>query len=390
MEDLVDLPQLTEEALLGELRQRFEQEKIYTWVGTTLIAINPYHNLGLYSPELIAAHVALATVSEDSLPPHVYSIAHAAFADMLRSGRSQSICNSGESGSGKTESTKIAMSFLASQSASLTSANGAQDDASGGGGQGSVEKRVMESNPVLEAFGNAKTLKNNNSSRFGKYLDVQFDQRGAMAGGALTEFLLEKARVTKVAQGERSYHVFYQVCTALKGDEREAVPLLAPSEYGYLQGSSVLTVNGVDDLKEYAELRSAVRTLGVTDGAWLDVLKVLGAILSIGNLEVEGEDQVKIKDTPASAAVADYLQCDRDALFEAMTYRKIAVGGEETSVPLTGDQVGELQRALATALYHGLFRWLVATINRLLQAEDAKTTIGILDIFGYTILHFKC
>ena len=256
MEDLVDLPQLTEEALLGELGQRFAQEKIYTWVGTTLIAINPYHNLGLYSPELIAAHVALAAVSEDSLPPHVYSIAHAAFADMLSSGRSQSICNSGESGSGKTESTKIAMSFLASQSASLTadsSVTGAQEDAGeSGGGQGSVEKRIMESNPVLEAFGNAKTLKNNNSSRFGKYLDVQFNQRGAMAGGTLTEFLLEKARVTKVAEGERSYHVFYQVCTALEGEEKEAVPLLAPEEYGYLQGSSVLTVDGVDDFKEYA------------------------------------------------------------------------------------------------------------------------------------------
>ena len=136
-------------------------------------------------------------------------------------------------------------------------------------------------------------------------------------------------------------------------------------------------------LCRYAELRSAVRTLGVTDDAWLDVLKVLGAILSLGNLEVEGEDQVQIKDTPASAAVAEYLQCDRDALFEAMTFRKITVGGEETSVPLNGDQVSELQRALAKALYHGLFRWLVATINRLLQVEEAKTTIGILDIFGF-------
>jgi myosin heavy subunit len=380
MDDLVDLPDLTDEAVLDTLQQRFEQQqKIYTWVGSTLISINPYHDLGLCSPELIAAHVGLAAVNDGSLPPHVYSVAHAAYADMVHSGRSQSICNSGESGSGKTEATKIAMSFLASQSA-----------ARGGGGalegQGEVERRIMESNPVLEAFGNAKTLKNNNSSRFGKYLDVQFDGRGSMVGATLTEFLLEKARVTTVGEAERSYHIFYQVCSALDGPEREAVPLLPAQQYKYLSGSSVLTVDGVDDQQNYLELRAGLRTLGVTDAQWLEVLKVLGAILSLGNLEISGGDdgdRVLISDTPAAAAVAEYLQCDREKLFEAMTTRKIQVAGEETSVPLRSDQVVELQQALAKALYHGLFRWIVETINRLLRVEEASSTIGILDIFGF-------
>ena len=255
-DDLCDLDVFTEGSILHHVRRRFEASVIYTWVGSILIAVNPFKKLPIYSDRIVDAFRADATA------PHAYAVASRCYDALRETGAPQSVLVSGESGAGKTETTKIILSYIARV------AGGAQDD---------VARRILESNPVLEAYGNAKTLRNDNSSRFGKWMTVAFDADGRVAGCAIDTYLLEKSRVVGCGPGERTYHALYQVLSDIEGEARE---------FPYLARGGCVRIDGVDDAQEFATQLRALDALGVTDRQ--DVLDIVAAVLHLGCAEFDG------------------------------------------------------------------------------------------------------
>ncbi|XP_034671932.1 unconventional myosin-XV isoform X2 [Drosophila subobscura] len=370
MDDMTMLDDLHEASLLWNLRLRYDKGLIYTFAGSILIAVNPYKMF----PDAYGLEVAKQYAGRPLgvLPPHLFAIGAAAHAALPSP---QVVVISGESGSGKTESTKLVMQYLAAVVPG------------GGSASAVITEQILEAAPLLEAFGNARTARNDNSSRFGKYLEVYF-KSGAIVGAKITQYLLEKSRIVTQAPGERNYHVFYEMLGGLSEAERSKYGLLEADKYFYLnQGATDCASGRVD----WASLQSAMQVLGVSEGEREGIVRVLAAVLHLGNVYFHrrqlrhGQEGVEVGSDAEIKWAAHLLHISDEGLHRAVTSRTTEARAERLHTPLGIDQALDARDAFAKALYAGLFNWLVSRINSIVQkggTHDAHR-ISILDIFGF-------
>ncbi|CEG45326.1 myosin 29 [Plasmopara halstedii] len=392
-EDILHMSDLSEQSLLENLRKRYEHDLIYTYVGPIVIAINPYKQLDVYSERHMTEYYGKAM---GSLPPHVFALADHAYTQLIQGGAldpaNQSIIISGESGSGKTETTKIIMQYLAratSYRKGPEGENAAPVPLDGmASALGKLEERVLESNPLLESFGNAKTLRNDNSSRFGKFIEIQFNHHGKIVGAQILNFLLEKTRIVSQSLGERNYHIFYQLLAGADKTLRERLQLQTPHEYDYLRKSECFHIHSCDDVQEFAVTKRCLETIGITAKRQERVFELLAAVLHLGNLQfaMENDTCVTVEDDSVDRMklVALLLQVSEDALSKALVTRQLYVGGKVIVQQQNFEQVRDKRDALAKGIYSSLFLWLVSELNRTIsRTQDKWGFIGVLDIYGF-------
>ncbi|KAI8125545.1 Unconventional myosin-XV [Lucilia cuprina] len=370
VDDMTMLDDLHEASLLWNLRLRYDKGLIYTFAGSILIAVNPYKMF----PDSYGLEVAKQYAGKPlgTMPPHLFAIGAAAHAALPSP---QVVVISGESGSGKTESTKLVMQYLAAVVPG------------GGSASAVITEQILEAAPLLEAFGNARTARNDNSSRFGKYLEVYF-KNGAIVGAKITQYLLEKSRIVTQAPGERNYHVFYEMLGGLSEAERTKYGLLEADKYFYLnQGATDCAPGRVD----WDSLQSAMQVLGVSEGEREGIIRVLASVLHLGNVYFHrrqlrhGQEGVEVGSDAEIKWAAHLLHISAEGLHRALTSRITEARSERLHTPLSIDQALDSRDAFAKALYSGLFNWLVSRINSIVQkggTHDAHR-ISILDIFGF-------
>jgi len=375
VDDMTKLAYLHEPGVLHNLDCRFALNEIYTYTGNILIAVNPFQRLPhLYSVHMMEQYKGAAF---GELSPHLFAVADTSYRAMINEARSQSILVSGESGAGKTETTKMLMRYLAFM--------GGRSDTEGR----SVEQQVLESNPVLEAFGNAKTVKNNNSSRFGKFVEIQFDKRGKISGAAIRTYLLERSRVCQVSDPERNYHCFYMLCAA-PPEEAKKFKVGDPRTFHYLNQTNCYEVSNVDDAREYLETRNAMDIVGIGQEAQDAIFRVVAAILHLGNVNfIKGEeaDSSKLRDDKSRyhlQTAAELLMCNEKMMEDSLCKRVIVTPDGNITKPLDPESAASNRDALAKTVYSRLFDWIVDKINSSIgQDPDAKSLIGVLDIYGF-------
>lgn len=375
VDDMTKLAYLHEPGVLQNLRSRYDINEIYTYTGSILIAVNPFMRLPhLYDKHMMEQYKGAAF---GELSPHPFAVADAAYRVMIKEGISQSILVSGESGAGKTESTKMLMQYLAYMGGRAVSEGR------------TVEQQVLQSNPVLEAFGNAKTVRNNNSSRFGKFVEIQFDKKGRISGAAIRTYLLERSRVCQVSNPERNYHCFYMLCAA-PPEEIERYKLGNPRTFHYLNQSDCYDLDGLDESKEYLATRTALDIVGISLAEQDAIFRVVAAILHLGNIEfVKGKeiDSSEPKDDKSRfhlRTAAELFMCDVKALEDSLCKRVIVTRDETIIKWLDPDAAVQSRDSLAKIVYSRLFDWLVDKINSTIgQDPDSETLIGVLDIYGF-------
>ncbi|XP_024005209.1 myosin-14 isoform X2 [Eutrema salsugineum] len=375
VDDMTRLAYLHEPGVLQNMKSRFDINEIYTYTGNILIAVNPFRRLPhLYNNHMMQQYKGAAF---GELSPHPFAVADAAYRQMINQGISQSILVSGESGAGKTETTKLLMQYLADMGGRAVSEGR------------TVEKKVLESNPVLEAFGNAKTVRNNNSSRFGKFVEIQFDQRGRISGAAIRTYLLERSRVCQVSDPERNYHCFYMLCAAPPEDIKKW-KLADPRTFHYLNQSQCIELERMDDSKEYHETRKAMDVVGINSEEQEAIFRVVAAILHLGNVEFgkgKEADSSAPKDEKSYyhlKTAAELFMCDEQALEDSLCKRVIVTRDENITKCLDPESAALSRDALAKTVYSRLFDWIVNKINDSIgQDPDSKYLIGVLDIYGF-------
>uniref|UniRef100_G1SGV3 Myosin IH n=1 Tax=Oryctolagus cuniculus TaxID=9986 RepID=G1SGV3_RABIT len=364
----------SESAFVENLRKRFSENLIYTYIGTLLVSVNPYQELGLYSVSQMELYQG---VNFFELPPHVYAIADNAYRVMCSELNNHFILISGESGAGKTEASKKILQYFAVMCPMTESLQVARD-------------RLLLSNPVLEAFGNAKTLRNDNSSRFGKYMDIQFDFQGVPVGGHIISYLIEKSRVVYQNQGERNFHIFYQL---LAGGEAERLAYLGlerdPQLYKYLSQGRCAKESSINDKNDWQTVSNAFSVIEFTEADLENLFGILASVLHLGNVCFEEDAQgcAAIPDTHEIKWIAKLLGIYPSVLLEALTHRKIEAKTEEVICPLSPELSVYARDAMAKAVYGRTFTWLVSKINSSLVNKDftRKTVIGLLDIYGFEV-----
>nr|XP_046248985.1 unconventional myosin-IXAb-like isoform X5 [Scatophagus argus] len=374
--DLCALPELTERAILESLRARFRQEKIYTYIGSILIVINPFQFLPIYNPKYVKLY---DNHTLGKLEPHIYAVADVAYHAMLQRRRNQCIVISGESGSGKTQSTNFLIHHLTALSQ--------KGFASG------VEQIILGAGPVLEAFGNAKTAHNNNSSRFGKFIQVNYQESGTVRGAYVEKYLLEKSRLVYQEHNERNYHVFYYLLAGASEEERKSFHLLKPEEYHYLNQQDCFTVEGEDLKHDFERLQLAMEMVGFLPTTRKQIFSLLSAILHLGNIRYKKktyrDDSIDICNPEVLPIVSELLEVKEEMLLEALTTRKTMTVGERLIVPYKLAEAGTVRDSMAKSLYSALFDWIVFRTNHaLLNNRDLEDnskilSIGVLDIFGF-------
>uniref|UniRef100_G3PIW5 Myosin VIIAa n=2 Tax=Gasterosteus aculeatus aculeatus TaxID=481459 RepID=G3PIW5_GASAC len=376
VEDMIRLGDLNEAGILRNLLIRYREKLIYTYTGSILVAVNPYQLLPIYTADQIRLYT---NKKIGEMPPHIFAIADNCYFNMQRNNRDQCCIISGESGAGKTESTKLILQFLAAIS-----------------GQHSwIEQQVLEANPILEAFGNAKTIRNDNSSRFGKYIDIHFNKRGAIEGAKIEQYLLEKSRVCRQALDERNYHVFYCMLKGMTAEEKKKLGLSKATDYNYLTIGNCTVCDGRDDMKEYSNIRSAMKVLMFTDKENWEISKLLASILHMGNLRYEARtydnlDACEVVRSSHLTTAAMLLEVTPPHdLMNCLTSRTLITRGETVSTPLSMEQALDVRDAFVKGIYGRLFVWIVEKINAAIykptssQPKALRRSIGLLDIFGF-------
>uniref|UniRef100_A0A673M3F2 Myosin IXB n=1 Tax=Sinocyclocheilus rhinocerous TaxID=307959 RepID=A0A673M3F2_9TELE len=376
-EDLCNLPILSEDSILDNLRIRFQKNKIYTYAGSILIAINPFKFLPIYNPKYVKMY---ENHQLGKLEPHIFAIADVAYYAMLRKHVNQCIVISGESGSGKTQSTNFLIHCLTALSQ--------KGYASG------VERTILGAGPVLEAFGNAKTAHNNNSSRFGKFIQVNYLESGVVRGAVVEKYLLEKSRLVSREKNERNYHVFYYLLVGASEDERREFRLLQPEEYFYLKQQN-FTIEDADDLRhDFERLQQAMEMVGFLPTTKRQIFSVLSAILYLGNVTYSQkssgrEEGLDVGPPEVLSTLSDLLKVKEELLVEALTKRKTVTVNDKLILPYSHSQAITARDSMAKSLYSALFDWIVLRINHaLLNKRDMEESvsclsIGVLDIFGF-------
>ncbi|XP_008275708.1 unconventional myosin-Vb [Stegastes partitus] len=372
--DLTALSFLHEPAVLHNLRVRFlDYNNIYTYCGIVLVAINPYDQLPIYGEEVIDAY---SGQDMTDMEPHIFSVAEEAYRTMTREEKNQSIIISGESGSGKTVSAKFTMRYFAV--------------VGGAAQQTSVEERVLASNPIMESIGNAKTTRNDNSSRFGKYIEIGFGTNGDIIGANMRTYLLEKSRVVFQASAERNYHIFYQLCASRELPEMRSLKLDAPERFRYTNQGGEMQIPGTDDVADLERTRNAFIVLGVQPDQQMELFRILSAVLHLGNVDIQASGRSSDRsyidaDDRSLAVFSKLLGVEGSQMAHWLCHRRLAVGGEMLVKPMTGQQAVEARDALAKHIYGQLFTWTVQRLNSALstQRRRAKSFIGVLDIYGF-------
>ncbi|XP_031266701.1 myosin-2 [Pistacia vera] len=367
VDDLRQLSYLNEPSVLHNIRYRFSRDKIYSKAGPVLVAVNPFKDVKIYGNKVVTAYRQKVTDS-----PHVYAIADNAYNEMMGDGVNQSIIMSGESGAGKTETAKFAMQYLAAL----------------GGGSDGIEHEVLQTNCILEAFGNAKTSRNDNSSRFGKLIEIHFSTLGKICGAKIQTFLLEKSRVVQLAAGERSYHIFYQLCAGAPLLLKERLNLKMACDYNYLNQSECLAIDGVDEAQNFHNLMKALDMVQICKEDKDNTFAMLAAVLWLGNISfqvIDNENHVEVLADEAVTSAARLMGCSAEALMLALSTHKIQAGKDGIAKKLTLQQAIDTRDALAKFIYGSLFEWLVEQINKSLELGKWQTgrSISILDICGF-------
>ncbi|OAY54964.1 myosin-2 isoform X2 [Manihot esculenta] len=367
VDDLIKLSYLNEPSVFHNLKCRYSQDMIYSKAGPALIVVNPFKAVPFYGNEIIKAYRQKLMDS-----PHVYALADTAYNDMMRDEKNQSLVISGESGAGKTETAKHAMKYLATL----------------GGGTGGIEHEILQTNSILEAFGNAKTSRNSNSSRFGKLIEIHFSTEGKICGAKIQTFLLEKSRVVQLAKGERSYHIFYLLCAGAPSILRERLNLKMASEYNYLNQSECLVIDGVDDSLNFHKLMEALDIVQICKADQEEIFALLAAILWLGNISfhvIGDENHVEVLTDEAITNAARLMGSSIQDLTLLLSTHKIRCGKDDIVKKLTWQQAIDRRDALAKFIFASLFDWLVDQINKSLGLEKLHTgrSINILDIYGF-------
>ncbi|XP_061883739.1 si:zfos-588f8.1 isoform X2 [Entelurus aequoreus] len=375
--DLCNLPKLNEDSILGNLRTRFRKKKIYTYAGSILIAINPFKFLPIYNPKYVKLY---ENHQLGKLEPHIFAIADVAYYAMLRKKVNQCIVISGESGSGKTQSTNFLIHCLTALSQ--------KGYASG------VERTILGAGPVLEAFGNAKTAHNNNSSRFGKFIQVNYLETGVVRGAVVEKYLLEKSRLVSREKNERNYHVFYYLLLGASEEERKEFKLLPPEDYFYLKQQNFKIEDEEDLRHDFERLQQAMEMVGFLPATKKQIFSVLSAILYLGNVtyqrKANGRDEgLEVGPPEVLATLSDLLKVKEELLVEALTKRKTVTVNDKLILPYSHSEAITARDSMAKSLYSALFDWIVLRINHaLLNKRDMeesvpRLSIGVLDIFGF-------
>ncbi|XP_037539495.1 unconventional myosin-Vc [Nematolebias whitei] len=369
--DLTALSYLHEPAVLHNLKVRFVESRIiYTYCGIILVAVNPYKQLPIYGDAIIHAY---SGQNMGDMDPHIFSVAEEAYKQMARNHKNQSIIVSGESGAGKTVSARYAMRYFAVVSKS--------------GSKTRVEDKVLASNPITEAIGNAKTTRNDNSSRFGKYTEIGFDRKYRIIGANMRTYLLEKSRVVFQAENERNYHIFYQLCSCADLVEFKNLRLLSADKFRYTCMGGDITIEGVVDKKDMEETRRTFSLLGLKEDFQSDVFKVLAAILHLGNVEIRssGDDKSSVpSNDPHLAVFCDLLGVKAEELVRWLCHRRIVLVAEAVVKPVPKERAVNARDALAKQLYAHLFDCIINRINAALQVPGKQHAfMGVLDIYGF-------
>ncbi|MCJ1380833.1 class II myosin [Xylographa soralifera] len=376
--DLTLLSKISNEAINDNLKKRFENAEIYTYIGHVLVSVNPFRDLGIYTDQVLKSY---RDKNRLEVPPHVFAVAESAYYNMKGYKENQCVIISGESGAGKTEAAKRIMQYIASVS---------------GGSNAAIQEikdMVLATNPLLESFGNAKTLRNNNSSRFGKYLELQFNDHGEPVGANITNYLLEKTRVVGQITNERNFHIFYQFSKAASQSHRELFGIQQPQSYTYTSRSKCFDVPGIDDASDFNDTLHAMKVIGLAQSEQDNIFRMLAAILWLGNVSFTKNDDenAAISDQSVVDFVAYLLEVDSAHVNKALTVRIVETsrGGRRGSVyevPLNIAQASAVRDALAKALYFNLFDWIVQRVNASLKARGVvANSVGILDIYGFEI-----
>eukprot|EP01132_Coremiostelium_polycephalum_P007665 gene7665-9430_t len=383
VDDMVMLSKIANDSILDNLKKRYQADVIYTYIGNVLISVNPFKQIkNLYSERNLLEYRGKFRYE---LAPHVYAVADDMYRNMYAEGQSQCVIISGESGAGKTEAAKLIMQYIAAVSGKGVDVTRVKDV-------------ILESNPLLEAFGNAKTLRNNNSSRFGKYMEVQFDGKGDPEGGRVTNYLLEKSRVVYQTKGERNFHIFYQLIAGADQQLKNELRIESPDKFNYLSASGCYNVDGVDDAQEFKEVVQAMKVIGLSDSEQKEVWRLVIAILYLGNIgfknNAKDEAQIDPSSKKALENFAYLMQTDVHSCEKALCYRTISTGTQGRSArvstyacPQNSEGAYYSRDALAKALYSRMFDWIVSKVNLALgyKQNSSSLMIGILDIYGFEI-----
>ncbi|KAG7311722.1 hypothetical protein JYU34_002775 [Plutella xylostella] len=371
VEDMITLGELQEYTILRNLHIRYNQQLIYTYTGTMLIAINPYEILPIYTMDQINFYQQRKM---GEIPPHIFAIGDNSYQELMDTWSNQCVVISGESGAGKTESTKLLLQYLAAAS----------------GKHSWIEQQIQETNPILEAFGNAKTVRNDNSSRFGKYINIFFSRKGIIEGANIEQYLLEKSRIVSQNNGERNYHIFYSLVTGLAADEKKKLELGHPSDYFYLNCGKMLTCDGRNDGVEFSDVRSAFKVLNFPDSEVWGIFSLLAAILHIGNLRfksinLNNMDTSEVADMVNTNRIATLLGVNKAMLCEALTRKTLMAHGDKVVQSLTATAATDGRDALVKAIYGHIFEYIVEMIDKTLHKDQnvSSGAVGILDIFGF-------
>ena len=377
VDDMVMLEKSKDNDIEKNLRDRYNVQSCYTYIGEVLIAVNPFKDFGIYNDDNIEKYTG-ANLCDN--PPHIFAVGDDMYRNLMVDKENQCVIISGESGAGKTYNAKYIMEYLSKVS----------------GGVGDIERVksvIMATNPLLEAFGNAKTTRNNNSSRFGKYFTIKFDYGGQPIGGDITTFLLEKTRVSGIQNGERNFHIFYQLINGLDQNSKRAFEIYDIQNYNYLtmnRGLDHCVAEGIDDREEFRDVQEALSLIGVGNDVMQNIFRMLSGILHLGNIVFEdsgaADEHAVVNDTDAVQRAATCLSVDPNELINSMCVKEFKIGNDVTEKGLNKDQAGSSRNSIAQGIYARLFDHLVKLINITLKIpQEQLLDVGVLDIYGFEI-----
>uniref|UniRef100_A0A8D1UYX1 Myosin heavy chain 3 n=1 Tax=Sus scrofa TaxID=9823 RepID=A0A8D1UYX1_PIG len=385
IEDMAMLTHLNEPAVLYNLKDRYTSWMIYTYSGLFCVTVNPYKWLPVYNPEVVEGYRGK---KRQEAPPHIFSISDNAYQFMLTDRENQSILITGESGAGKTVNTKRVIQYFATIAATGDLAKKKDSKM-----KGTLEDQIISANPLLEAFGNAKTVRNDNSSRFGKFIRIHFGTTGKLASADIETYLLEKSRVTFQLKAERSYHIFYQILSNKKPELIELLLITTnPFDYPFISQGEIL-VASIDDAEELLATDSAIDILGFTPEEKSGLYKLTGAVMHYGNMKFkqkQREEQAEPDGTEVADKTAYLMGLNSSDLLKALCFPRVKVGNEYVTKGQTVDQVHHAVNALSKSVYEKLFLWMVTRINQQLDTKlPRQHFIGVLDIAGFEIFEYN-
>ncbi|XP_072916951.1 unconventional myosin-XV [Hemitrygon akajei] len=371
VDDMTQLEDLHDGAVLYNLKKRFEKKMIYTYIGSILLSVNPYRMYNIYGTDTVLKYKGKSFMDN---PPHLFAIANAAYSKMVDAKHNQCIIISGESGSGKTEATKLVLRYLAAVHHSHKDSVTHQIE-------------ILEATPLLESFGNAKTVRNDNSSRFGKYIEI-FLQDGVICGAITSQYLLEKSRIVFQAKNERNYHIFYEMLAGLSSQQKQKFYLQEAETYYYLNQGGNCEIWGKDDREDFLRLLSSMEVLGFSPDEQNSIFRILSSVLHLGNVyfekyETDSQEVASVVSAHEIRVVAELLQVSPEGLQRSITYKVTETMREKIFTPLTVESAVDARDAVAKILYSLIFNWLTDRINTLVSPKTESMSIAILDIYGF-------